>query len=118
MKRNIITITDSRVVVVPGEVRMTISEIADLFGIFYQTAKKNIRAIEKSGIAIGDYSMGGTVEGGQVYPDYYGLEMIIAVAFRVQSTNSEAFRKWVMQKAIKQQIVRIPVLLTQNAMLN
>lgn len=97
---------------------MTISEIADLFGIFYQTAKKNIRAIEKSAIADGDYSMGGTVEGGQVYPDYYGLEMIIAVAFRVQSVNSEAFRQWVLKKEVKQEIVRIPVLFMQNAMLN
>lgn len=97
---------------------MTIPEIADLFGIFYQTAKKNVRDIEKSGIAVGDYSMGGTVDGGKVYPDFYGLEMLIAVAYRVQSANSEAFRKWVIKKAIKQEIVSIPIFFTQNAMLN
>lgn len=97
---------------------MTIPEIADLFGIFYQTAKKNVRAIEKSGIAVGDYSMGGTVDGDKVYPDFYGLEMLIAVAYRVQSANSEAFRKWVIKKAIKQEIVSIPIFFTQNAMLN
>jgi hypothetical protein len=29
---------------------MNITEIADLFGIYYQTAKRYIRAIEKSGV--------------------------------------------------------------------
>jgi hypothetical protein len=66
---------------------MTISEIADLFGIYYQTAKKHIRTIEKSAIAGGDERMSCTVEGMTIYPDYYGLEMIVAVAFRVQSHN-------------------------------
>lgn len=100
MKREKITIADSGTVTVPSGVRMTIVEIADLFGIYYQTAKRHIRSIEKSSVADGDYSMSCTSGGSQVYPDYYGLEMIIAVAFRVRSAKTNAFRKWLIRKTV------------------
>lgn len=93
MKKRIITITDSGNVTVPSETKMNISEIADLFGIYYQTAKRHIRAIEKSGVASGDYSLPCTVEGKSIYPVYYELEMVIALAFRVQSEKAEIFRR-------------------------
>ena len=93
MKRKIITITDSGNVTVPSETKMSILEIADLFGIYYQTAKRHIRAIEKSSIASGDYSSPCTVDGKSIYPDYYGLEMVIALAFRVQSEKAKIFRR-------------------------
>ena len=32
--------------------------------------------------------MGGCIEGMKFYPDYYGLEMIIASSFRIKSHNS------------------------------
>ena len=41
----IITISDNGIVNIPNNVRMSISEIANLFDIYYQTAKKNIRSI-------------------------------------------------------------------------
>lgn len=97
----IITIADNGTVIVPHKVRMNISEIAELFGIFYQTAKRCVRDIEKSGIANGDYLMCSTVEGRQVYPEHYGLEMVIAVAFRVRSAKADIFRKWVIHKTTK-----------------
>lgn len=95
MKNRIITITDSGNVTVPSETKMSISEIADLFGVYYQTAKKHIRTIEKLNIAGGDCSMGCICEGSEIHPEYYGLDMVIAVAFRVQSEKAEIFRKWV-----------------------
>lgn len=51
MKRKLITISDSRSVSVPSETKMSISEIAELFGIYYREAKREIRAIEKSVVA-------------------------------------------------------------------
>ena len=113
MKREIITITDDGTVTVPDGVRMTIVEIADLFGIYYQTVKRHIRAIEKSGVANGDYSMSCTCSGSQVYPDYYGLEMIASVAFRVRSAKTDAFRKWLIRKAVED-TARRPVLIVGN----
>lgn len=101
MKIQKISIGDNGVVAIPDEIRMTISEIADLFGVFYQTAKSNIRAIQKSGVVDGDYSMGGVVEGLKVYPNYYGLDMIIAVAFRIQSPKAKVFINWLLKHATK-----------------
>ena len=100
MENRRIIISDDGMVIVPDEVKMNIGEIADLFGIYYRTAKQYIRAMEKSGIATGDDAMGGSVEGRSIYPDYYGLEMIIAIAFRVRSPKAVVFRKWIQEKVV------------------
>ena len=70
MENRKIILSDNGTVIVPGETKMSISEIADLFGIYYHTAKKHIRAIEKLGVAGGDYSLSCTAEGSKIYPDY------------------------------------------------
>ncbi len=117
-ERNMITISDSGVVTVPDNIKMTIGEIAELFGIYYQTTKKCIRTIEKSAIAEGNNTLSCTVEGMTVYPDYYGLEMIVAVAFRVQSKNAAVFRNYLMRKLTKVEIPEILVMTIQNPALN
>lgn len=118
MKRRIITITDSGSVSVPGETKMSISEIANLFGIYYQTAKRHIRAIEKSSIANGDYSLSCTVEGKNIYPVYYGVDMIIALAFRVRSEKTEIFRRWVYRRAAQHSTQIVFTSLNNKAMMN
>ncbi|MFV0329919.1 MAG: hypothetical protein ACK5KL_08900 [Dysgonomonas sp.] len=117
-KREVIIMTDNGTVIVPGETKMSIAEIADLFGIYYRTAKRHIRTIEKSGIAGGDYTMICTVDGQKIYPEYYGLEMIIALAFRIQSRNVEMFRKWLVKRMLKSDIMTRLVLPLQNVLLN
>ncbi|OJU38617.1 MAG: hypothetical protein BGN96_03120 [Bacteroidales bacterium 45-6] len=97
MENRIITI-ENGIVAIPHRVSMGIAEIADLFGVFYQTAKREIHSIEKSGIADGDYSQSCTCNGSKVPPDYYGLEMVISVAFRVQSAKAKLFRKWLIRR--------------------
>jgi hypothetical protein len=116
--REVITMTDNGMVTIPNNIRMSIGEIADLFGIYYSTAKRYIRAIEKSGIARGDISMGCTVEGQKVYPEYYGLDMVIALAFRIQSKNVQMFRKWLVKRMLKCDIMTRLVLPLQNVLLN
>ena len=118
MENRKIILSDNGTVIVPGETKMSISEIADLFGIYYQATKKLIRDIEKCSVARGDYSLSCTVEGSKIYPDYYGLEMIIAVAFRVQSANAEVMRKWVLRKISKVGITEMLILPIQNSSLN
>lgn len=98
MKNRKIILSDNGTVIVPSETKMNIAEIADLFGVYYHTAKKHIRAIEKLGVAGGDYSLSCTAEGSKIYPDYYGLEMVIVVAFRVRSANAEVFRGWLLKQ--------------------
>ncbi len=118
MKRKIITITDSGNVTVPSETKMSTLEIANLFGIYYQTAKRNIRAIEKSGVASGDYLLSCTVEGKNIYPVYYGLDMIIALAFRVRSEKAEIFRRWLFRRATQHSTHTVFTILNQNSLLN
>lgn len=118
MKNTKIKINDNGAVHVPRNIRMGIAEIAELFEIFYQSAKKNIRSIEELGICIGDQSMSGTVEGTKIVSDYYGLDMIIAIAFRVQSVKANIFRQWIIDKSTKPEVTTMPLLLIQNAMLN
>ena len=98
-ERNVMTISDNETVTVPNNVTMSITEMADLFGIYYQVAKKHIRSIEKSNIATGNCSMSTSMEGMKIYPDYYGLEMILALAFQIQSRNAQVIRKWILSKA-------------------
>jgi hypothetical protein len=99
MNREKITISDEGAITVPANpdrVRMTIIEIAELLGIFYPTAKRHVRAIETAGIADGDYTMTCIASSHCVHPEYYGLEMIAAVAFRVKSWQADTFRRWLM----------------------
>ena len=118
MENRTIIISDNGKVTIPSETKMSITEIADLFGIYYRTAKKLIRAIEKSGVACGDYSGSCTVEGSKIYPDYYGLVMVIAVTFRVLSANAEVMRKWFLRKISKAGITEMLILPILNSSLN
>ena len=118
MKDTKIKISNNGTVYVPRNVRMNITDIAELFEIFYQATKKNIRSVEALGICTGDQSMSGTVKGAKIVSDYYGLDMIIAIAFRVQSVKANIFRKWIIDKSTKPEVTTMPLLSMQNAMLN
>lgn len=118
MKNTKIKISDNGAVHIPKNVRMNIEEIAELFEVFYQSVKKNIRSVEALGICIGDQSMSGTVEGTKIISDYYSLDMVIAIAFRVRSAKADIFRKWVIDKSTKPEVTVIPLWAMQNAMLN
>ena len=100
MKRKIMTI-ENGIVSLPasGKIQMTTFEIAALFEVYTQTVNSNIKAIMKSDIIKVDISCPVTVAGNILMPDFYGLEMIIALSFRIQSYKAEIFRNWLMRKA-------------------
>lgn len=112
MKRKIITISGDGKVSVPDTVQMRDFEIAELFGVMIPTVRSNIRAILKTGIATADLTNGATLVGCNVLPDYYGLDMVMALAFRIQSPKAELFRKWVVQKCVGND--RQPIVLQYN----
>jgi hypothetical protein len=102
MNRTIITITDEGTITVPDnptKIRMTITEIANLLGVFYPTVKRHIRSIKQSGIAGGDYKMACIVGSNGVSPEYYGIEMIVALAFRIKSWQANKLRRWIIERA-------------------
>lgn len=119
MKGKIITISGDGKVSVPDTVQMRDFEIAELFGIMIPTVRSNIRAILRSGVVVADAQHGGTILGNAFYPDYYGLDMIMALAFRIQSPQTEVFRRWVLSKAtIKGKIVTPQIFLSVNNRIN
>lgn len=99
MKTAIITIENGMVSVPQsGDIRMTSFEIAALFEVYVRTIDSNIKTILKSGIVKADISRPVTVAGNILMPDVYGLDMIVALSFRIESRNAELFRKWLMRK--------------------
>lgn len=89
-----ITIDDGRVVIrrtAGGEVWLTQWEIARLFGVFEAAVRANIRAIYRSE-ALCRGATQRIVHG----VEFYNLEMIAALSFRLRSLECEAFRRWLL----------------------
>ena len=92
-----ITIDGERVTVrrtAGGEVWLTQLEIARLFGVFEAAVRANIRAIYRSEALRRGRTLR-IVHGVELY----SLEMIAALAFRLRSLESEAFRRWLLRPA-------------------
>lgn len=100
MKREIVTINEKGQVSVPNSVLMLDFEIAELFGVMIPTVRSHVRAILKTGIATGEYTNGATLVGNNLLPDYFGLDMVMALAFRIHSWQAEIFRQWILKKVI------------------
>lgn len=98
METNRITIGENGRVCVPENVRMSSHEIAALFEVYVQTVNGSIKAILKSGIVKPGISCPASVAGNTVLPDAYGLDMVIALAFRIHSSKTEIFRQWVIRR--------------------
>ncbi|MEG2612785.1 MAG: hypothetical protein RR971_04785 [Alistipes sp.] len=111
MKREKITISDNGVVSMPSaasisneqslptaQILMADFEIAELFGVLIPTVRSNIRTILKTGIVTADLTNGATLVGNNLLPDYYGLDMITALAFRIHSRQAQVFRKMVLSR--------------------
>ncbi len=113
MDRGIISIVGGRVVVTPaagmdgcdskdgGTLWMTKHQIANLFGCFVAKVVSNIATVLKSGVfdesrvcRFHRYKDGGGVK-------LYNLEMITALAFRIDTRNAEIFRQWLMERAMQ-----------------
>lgn len=99
MERKLVEINENGNVFIPNNVQMRDFEIAELFGVMIPTIRSNVRVILKSEVVTIDTQHGGTVIGATILPDYYGLDMIIALAFRIHSCNAGILRKWILRKA-------------------
>lgn len=102
-----ITIENGLVTICPtaNGVWLTQSQIADLFGVFTAAVSTNIRAILKSGVLHEDRVVRRTrCRNGNIV-ERYNLEMIVALAFRLKSENTEAFRRWIIERATTPAIV-------------
>lgn len=119
-KGTIVTINGNGTMSVPDKVMMQDFEIAGLFGVIIPAVRANIRTILKTGIVTGDFTNGATLVGNNIVPDYYGLDMIMALAFRIHSPQAEIFRRWILGKATKveRDIIRQPILISIDKSIN
>lgn len=76
-------------------------QIARLFGVYEQTVRANIKTVIRSGTVIPYVNCGVRLEGKILLPESHGLEMIIALAFRLDSAEAAQMRKWIFGKIIQ-----------------
>lgn len=93
MKRNIIEMTKHGIVTIPSEpVWMSEAELISLFGVTAPTIRAAIKAIYKSG-TLKEYEVQRYIRlSDKVGIDVYSLEMVTALAFRINSYEAEQVR--------------------------
>lgn len=110
MKRGAITIrnTDSMSIQVSielsedGTIWMTKNEIASLFDVYRSSVTANLKSIFKSGglfekVAKKDIPQ--TLDNGQKFiVEYFNLEVILALCYRIDSPICTLFRQWVAKQ--------------------
>ncbi len=96
-----ITIENGRVTIRPaGEnVWLTQHQIANLFGVFVSAVGSNIRSILKSEVLREEeVCRNQKMENGGIMT-LYNLEMITALAFRLNSCKAQQFHRWMVGQA-------------------
>ena len=114
MKRDIIIIEDNTISVNGNEIWMTATEIAGLFHTGVPAVNAAIRAVLKTDV-LSDYEVCCYIqlENG-LYADVYSLEIIIPVAFRLNTYHAHVFRTWLVEKALSKEKRQAYVMFIQN----
>lgn len=98
MERAIITISESGKVNIPsGNVWMFEMELVELFGVIAPTLRAVIKAIYKSGTLSATTTQRCDLATPKSWATFYNLEMIIALAFRLNTYEAS----WIRQKVVK-----------------
>lgn len=100
MRRVIITINNGVVGIPTAPVWMMQEEIADLFNVYGRDICRAINAIYKEGVLDKAETMRYIRLDELRSIDVYSLEMIIAIAFRINSGQCEIFRNFIMNRVI------------------
>lgn len=73
-------------------------ELAQLFGVYEPAVIANVKAIIKTGFILPCADCAVRQVGNTLLPEEYNLELIVALAFRLNSPASLQFRKWIIEK--------------------
>ncbi len=99
MKRGIITISETGTVTVPDvPVWMTLPEIADMLGVFEYDVRRSIKSIYRNEELYEFETMKYIKQPDGISYDVYNLEMVMAIAFKIQSRRSRMFRQFLMKR--------------------
>ena len=98
MERAITTISESGKVNIPsGNVLMSEMELVELFGVIAPTLRATIKAIYKSGTLCPVSTQRCDVATPASWAAFYNLEVVIALAFRLNSYEASRIRQKVME---------------------
>ncbi len=107
MKRGTITIDSARIAVAlssDGTVWMTVEEIATIFQITSTGIERHIKKLFATG-ELDEHKVKmeqSIVRNGRRYVvEYYNLDMIIALCFRIDTPASKAFRRWITEQVVR-----------------
>ena len=100
MQRQVITIQEGMVIYAPhhGEVWMTVWEIAELLNVTGTAVKNTIKRIWKQSV-LKDFQHSQYIKLENGYSaDVYSLDVIVAIAWQVDTYQALLFRRWLMRK--------------------
>ena len=89
-----------------------------MYNVFGCYVRKAVKAIFKDGILKEQGVRRHVRKNDRISYDVYSLELVIAVAFRIDSIESRAFREFIMQSVIGKQTSRTKLvcIFTENTM--
>ena len=103
MKRTVITIRENGIVnILDGNVWMSDPELVELFGVIAPTLRAAIRAIYKSGTLNSANNQRCEVITPAHWATFYSLEVIIALAFRLNTYEACRIREKVLECVCQQ----------------
>lgn len=98
MKRGIITINNGVVGIPTAPVWMMQEEIADMFNVYGRDIRRAINAVYKDGALTESETLRYIRLDERRSIDAYSIEMIIAIAFRINSKETFAFRRYIINR--------------------
>ena len=99
MERAIITISKNGKVNIPsGNVWMSEMELVELFGVIAPTLRAAIKAIYKSGTLCSVSTQRCDVATPKSWATFYNLEVVIALAFRLNTYEASRIRQKVLER--------------------
>ena len=113
MERSTITINKSGNVNIPsGNVWMSEMELVELFGVICATLRAAIKAIYKSGTLCPVSTQRCDLATPASWATFYNLEMVIALAFRLNSYEASRIRQKVLESLCQRKESEISILLS------
>ena len=113
MERAIITINESGRVNIPsGNIWMSEMELVELFGVISPTLRAAIRAIYKSGTLCPVSTQRCDLATPASWATFYNLEMVIALAFRLNTYEANKIRQKVLEELCLRKENGISILLS------
>lgn len=113
MERAIITISENGNVNIPrGNVWMSEMELVELFGVITPTLRSVIKAIYKSGMLCPVSTQRCDLATPACWATFYNLEMVIALAFRLNTYEASRIREKVLESLCQRKESGISILLS------